>query len=62
MGIKDWKLCLKHQCREAIRRDMIDVNPDGNLFLRIPRLGLPTVITRYLLFNVSLVTEDNDNQ
>ena len=62
MDITDWKLCLKHQCREAIRRHLVDVNPHGNLFVRIPLLGLPSVITRYLLFNVSLVTEENDDQ
>ena len=61
MGITDWRLCLKHQCREAIRRHLITVNPHGNLFVRIPLLGLPAVITRYLLFNVSIATNENDD-
>ena len=62
MGITDWRLCLKHQCREAIRRHLITVNPHGNLFVRIPLLRLPAVITRYLLFNVSIATDENDDQ
>ena len=61
MGITDLKLCLKHQCREAIRRHLITANPYGKLFVRIPLLGLPAVINRYLLFNVSIATDENDD-
>ena len=47
-------LDLKHLCREAIRKHLIDVDPHENLFRRIPQLGLPSIVTEYLLYNCSL--------
>ena len=49
----NWKLYLRSQCREVIRRQMTRVNPHENLFVRIPRLGLPEVLEKYLLYDVS---------
>ena len=50
----DIKLQLKHICREAIRKHLLKLDPHQHLFSRIPRLGLPEEVTRYLLFNMSL--------
>ena len=57
------ELYLKHMCRETIREHLIQCNPHLNLFLRIPKLGLPSLLTRYLLYDMALDTEyaDDDN-
>ena len=47
-------LTLKHLCREAIRKHLIDLDPHEHLFGRIPQLGLPSIVTEYLLYNCSL--------
>ena len=47
-------LDLKHLCREAIRKHLIDVDPHRHLFVRIPKLGLPSLMTEYLLYDCSL--------
>ena len=48
---------LKHLCREAIRNHLLDLDPHTHLFSRVPRLGLPSSVTDYLLYNVSLDDE-----
>ena len=50
-------LDLKHLCREAIRKHLIDVDPHENLFVRIPQLGLPSLVVDYLLYDCSLECE-----
>ena len=45
---------LKHLCREAIREHLLKLDPHAHLFGRVPRLGLPSLMTDYLLYNVSL--------
>ena len=45
---------LKHICREAIRNHLLKLDPHQNLFGRIPKLGLPSALTSYLLYNLSL--------
>ena len=45
---------LKHLCREAIRKHLLHLDPHTHLFSRIPQLQLPSPITRYLLYYVSL--------
>ena len=52
------KLNLEHlkHCREAIRKHLIDLDPHAHLFNRIPQLGLPSLLTDYLLFDISLET------
>ena len=54
----DLKFCLKHHCREAIRKHLIKLNPHENLFGRIPKLGLPSSVEEYLLYNMSLEFTD----
>ena len=51
---KDAKMPLKHICREAIRNHLLKLDPTSNLFGRIPRLGLPSLLNRYLLYDVNL--------
>ena len=50
-------LDLKHLCREAIRKHLIHLDPHGHLFWRIPQLGLPSLVTEYLLYDCSLESE-----
>ena len=59
--LDDIKLNLKHLCREAIRKHLLDVDPHTNLFSRIPSLGLPSLLNEYLLYDVSLCHPDNEN-
>ena len=47
-------LDLKHLCREVIRKHLIDLDPHQHLFGRIPQLGLPSIVTEYLLYDCSL--------
>ena len=54
--IEGVELCLKHMCREVIRNYLLDVNPCLNLFARILQLGLPSSLSSYLLYCVSLET------
>ena len=56
LKITNLKLCLKHSCRQAIREYLIDASqqPHSHLFGRIPELRLPSQITRYLLYEMSL--------
>ena len=48
---------LKHLCRETIREHLLQLDLHGNLFMRIPLLGTPKLITNYLLYHLSL--DDN---
>ena len=48
------EICLKDLCREEIRHYLLNSNPHENLFCRVPRLGLPSLLTRYILYNMSL--------
>ena len=45
---------LHHRCRETIRRHLLKLDPHENLFFRIPRLGLPSRLAKYLLYDTSL--------
>ena len=50
---------LMHLCREAIKSALIKIDPHMNLFLRVPKIGLPIKLTRYLLYNMSLDWEQD---
>ena len=52
---------LKHICRQTIRKHLLSLDPHQHLFARIPLLGLPSALTRYLLFNMSLETSAADD-
>ena len=45
---------LKYLCREAIRDHLIRIAPLLNLFWRAPPLGLPSLLTSYIVYNISL--------
>ena len=51
------ELCLQSVCRKAIRSHMLNVNL-VNLFIRIPHIGLPALLTDYLLYGQSLDEDD----
>ena len=49
---------LHHHCRVAIRRHLLKLDPHEHLFFRIPRIGLPSLLAKYLLYDTSL--DEND--
>ena len=51
---------LKHICREAIRKHLLDLDPHQHLFNRIHRLGLPELLNLYLLYGESLDGDNDD--
>ena len=55
-------ICLSHICREAIREHMMKVDLHGNLFYRGQQLGLPTALQEYLLYNVTLKDDCEDDK
>lgn len=44
------KMTLKYKCRDVIRNQLLYVDK-VNLFLKVPKLPLPTMIKKYILFN-----------
>ena len=56
-------LCLMDICRRAIRTYLLELNAPHtlNLFCQVPHLGLPSIVTEYLVYNVSL-DEEIDGQ
>ena len=52
---------LMGMCREAIREHLLKMDRYTHLFSRVERLGLPTVLVRYLVFDQSLDDDDDDN-
>ena len=55
-------ICLSHICREAIREHLLRMDPHENLFCRAQLLGLPTALQEYLLYNVTLKDDCEDNK
>ena len=43
-------LRLKEKCREVIREHLLELDQHENLFVRVPRLGLPSLLAEYLLY------------
>ena len=58
-AIPESELSLKNICREAIRNHLLQMN-DVNLFYRVPRLGLPSRLNDYLLYDQTLDDDDDD--
>ena len=48
------KFSLKNICRRKIREHLLDLDPHTNLCSRVPRLGLPSSLTAYVLHDISL--------
>ena len=49
---------LRHICRTRIRNHLLELDSQSHLFGRIPHLGLPGPLMRYLLYYMSLGEED----
>ena len=62
LTFEEERLQLKHMCREAIRKQLLKLDPHQHLFGRIPELGLPSIVTEYLLFNQSLDDDSDDEE
>ena len=65
-AVRKRKKCasLRDLCRVSIRTRFLNLDRHTNLFIRVPKLGLPAALTRYLLFDMTLDTDediDNDN-
>ena len=52
---------LQNRCRLVIRSHLLQIDRQQNLFCRIPRLGLPSPLVRYLLYDVSLDDDKDDD-
>ena len=52
-NMKDPHVYLANFCREAIRKQLLKMSQE-NLFVRVPKLGLPKPLQKFLLYNVSL--------
>ena len=61
LHFKTIKMKLKHICRQAIRKHLLELDLHQHLFGRVPRLGLPNDLNKYLMFNVSLETDEQEN-
>ena len=54
------ELNLRYLCREAIRKQLLNVDPNLNLFIRVPLLGLVSSLEEYMLYNISLDVETEE--
>ena len=48
------ELRLSDLCRERIRNHLLELDPHQNMFVRVPRLGLPATLARYLVHDMSI--------
>ena len=55
---KKVQLSLKWACREAIKKKLIQLDPHTNLFIRVPKLGLPKILQSYLLHDMSVESRE----
>ena len=51
---EDLKFTLTNICRENIRKHLLDLDPHTHLFYRVPKLGLPKLLSNFLLYGMSL--------
>ena len=51
------QMCLMDMCRRTIRKHLLQMS-HLNLFCVIPLLGIPSLLTNYLLYNKSLTSSD----
>ena len=45
---------LMGMCRKKIREHLLELDPHTHLFGRVPRLGLPAALVKYLVYDQSL--------
>ena len=62
LHLKDVKMQLKHSCREAVRKHLLHLDPHQHLFSKIPELGLPESIRKYLLYDESIEEKEMGQQ
>ena len=55
------RLDLKQICRNWIRKYLLNLNHNINLFVRVPKLGLPDILTQYMLYDMTLEDDDDDD-
>ena len=48
------EICLKHLCRETVRKHLLSINLNENLYGLVPKLQLTSSMTKYLLYDMSL--------
>ena len=55
-AVRERKKCasLRDLCRVSIHTHFLNLDRHTNLFIRVPKLGLPSLLTRYLLFDMTL--------
>ena len=53
-------LTLMGHSTEAIRNHLLKLDPHIHLFGRVPKLGLPSLLTEYLLYGTSLEDDNHD--
>ena len=51
---------LMEQCREAIRKHLLKLDPHTHLFYRVPRLGLPAALQKFLVFDQTIDVAENE--
>ena len=54
-------LSLKYLCREDIRKHLLELDPHSHLFGRIPQIGFPSLLNRYLLYDVKFENDDDND-
>ena len=54
------ELILMQLSIQAIRNHLLALDPHTHLFSRVPKLGLPSLLTEYLFYGASL-DDDSDN-
>ena len=57
-GPQESQLHLSHLCRDVIRGHLLRLSRKRNLFVRVPRLGLPAALQEFLLYDVYLDVTD----
>ena len=55
------QLYLKDICRRKIREHLLELDPHTHLFSRVPKIGLPSLLTSYLLYGQTLDDDDYDD-
>ena len=50
----DLSIRLLPLCRETIRNHLMSLDPHTHLFIRVPKLGLPSLLRKYLLYDMAL--------
>ena len=59
------EMSLQAMCRKSIRKYLLDLNPHLSLFQRVPNLGLPGKLIKFMYFEADIDddedADDNDN-